>query len=406
MFPKNFLWGTSTSAYQVEGQNQNNDWWYWERKRSKKECGKACNHYELFEKDFDLAAQLGHNAHRFSIEWSRIEPKENQFDQNEIKHYHRVLNALLERKIEPIVTLHHFTNPKWIFDKGGWLNKDTVNYFLRYAEKVVSLLGEKVKYWITINEPMVLVHSSYIIGIWPAEQKSLIKAWKVTSNLISAHKKTYQKIHEIYRDKNYTHPLVSIAKHFHLFLPCNYGIRPLNNLAIFLRNRSFNFYILEQIRNFMDFIGLNYYTRDYAEFNFLNIKELFGKDCTHLHHHTKKMNSIGWNIDPKGILEVLKILKKFNLPILITENGICTEDDNQRWSFIYEHIEQIKKALDLNIPVIGYLYWSLIDNFEWEKGFSPRFGLIEVDYSNFNRKIRKSAKKFAEFIKSQNRSYI
>ncbi|MFH1656005.1 MAG: glycoside hydrolase family 1 protein [Candidatus Omnitrophota bacterium] len=399
MFPKKFFWGSATSAHQVEGENINNDWWQWEQgKKSIEPSGKACNHYELFREDFDLASNLNHNAHRFSIEWSRIEPAEGRFNQAEIEHYRSVINALLERKIEPIVTLHHFTIPSWLFNKGGWLNKDIVKYFERYIEKVVESFSQKVKYWITINEPMVLVHASYLTGVWPAGEKSLIKSSKVTKNLISAHKKAYEKIHEIYKNKNLGQPMISITKHFHLFHPCPYGIKLLNKFSTFLRNRFFNLYFLDKIKSHMDFIGLNYYTRDLVSFTVLNINELFGRDCTHIHNHLGMRNSLKWEIYPEGLFEVLTILKKFNIPIMITENGICTHDDNQRWNFIKEHIQQIKKALNKGIPIIGYLYWSLLDNFEWREGFAPRFGLINVDYSNFKRTVRESAREFGKFI--------
>jgi len=402
MFPKDFLWGAATSAHQVEGQNKNNDWWQWEQKnKSVGASGKACNHYELFNQDFDLIPQLNHNAHRFSIEWSRIEPEEGRFNEAELEHYRNVIDALLKRKIEPIVTLHHFTIPIWLSNKGGWLNKNIVKYFERYVEKIVNSFSGKVRYWITINEPMVLVHASYLTGIWPAGQKSLIKSCKVTKNLVLTHKKAYEKIHEIYKNKSLGRPMVSIAKHFHLFHPCFYGVKFLNNFSTFLRNKSFNIHFLEKIKQHMDFIGLNYYTRDLVSFTILNFRELFSRDCTHIHGHPGRRNSLKWEIYPEGLFEISIILKKFNLPILITENGICTHDDNQRWNFIKEHIQQMEKAMNTGIPIIGYLYWSLLDNFEWREGFAPRFGLVSVDYSNFKRTVRQSAKEFGKFINSQ-----
>jgi len=402
MFPKEFLWGAATSSHQVEGANTNNDWWYCEQQGKFIEpSGKACNHYELFEDDFNLASELSHNAHRFSIEWSRVEPEENKFSEKEIAHYKKVIDALLKRNIEPIVTLHHFTNPLWLFKKGGWLNKYIATYFEKYTEKIVSSLGGSVKYWITINEPMVYVHASYITGAWPAGEKSLLKANRVKDNLIIAHKKAYDKIHQIYKNMNYDKPMVSIAKQFQLFQACPNNFSLLNKTAALLRNKFFNFDFMDQIKNHLDFIGLNYYTRNFVKFSLPNIKECFGTHCNTMHNHAANKNSLGWEIYPEGIIESLRALKKFNLPILITENGICTQDDNQRWDFIFQHLKQIEKALNLDIPVIGYLYWSLIDNFEWDKGFSPRFGLAEIDYSSLKRTARESTRKYANFIKSQ-----
>ncbi|MBU1871859.1 MAG: family 1 glycosylhydrolase, partial [Candidatus Omnitrophica bacterium] len=173
LFPKNFLWGAATSAYQVEGGNINNDWYFWgNEKKTPARCAKAVDSYNRFEEDFDLAGQLGHNAQRISLEWSRIEPQENQFNQEEIEHYRKVLLSLKARGIKAVLTLHHFTNPLWFAKKGGWQNKKACDYFLRYVEKIVGALCENVKFWVTINEPMVYIHLSYIKGIWPPQEKS------------------------------------------------------------------------------------------------------------------------------------------------------------------------------------------------------------------------------------------
>ncbi|MBN1913747.1 MAG: glycoside hydrolase family 1 protein, partial [Candidatus Omnitrophica bacterium] len=158
-FPDGFFFGAATSAYQVEGNNLNSDWWQWERASGLKEtCGDACRHYELYREDFALARSLNHNAHRFSVEWSRIEPREGEFNEEEIGHYRRVIASLKENSLEPIVTLHHFTNPLWFARMGGWKKKGNVRFFLRYVEKIASALGASVRYWVTINEPMVYVY--------------------------------------------------------------------------------------------------------------------------------------------------------------------------------------------------------------------------------------------------------
>jgi len=162
-FPKNFLWGAATAAYQVEGNNLNCDWWEWEKRVGLKELsGEACRHYELYRRDFDLARSLNHNAHRLSVEWSRIEPAEGEFDERQIAHYRDVILALRERNIVPLVTLHHFTNPLWFSRLGGWENKKCVFYFSRYLEKLVDALADKVDFWITVNEPLVYAYHSYL----------------------------------------------------------------------------------------------------------------------------------------------------------------------------------------------------------------------------------------------------
>jgi len=179
-FPKDFLWGAATSAYQVEGENSNSDWWEWEKRgRGKEPSGQACRHYELYKEDFDLAKSLNHNTHRLSVEWSRIEPQEGVFSDKELAHYQQVLTALRERNLKPLVTLHHFTNPVWFSRIGGWENKRSIDYFLRYTKRVVEALGNQVEYWMTINEPLVYAYHAYILGVWPPEKKSVFAARRV-----------------------------------------------------------------------------------------------------------------------------------------------------------------------------------------------------------------------------------
>ncbi|MDD2752204.1 MAG: family 1 glycosylhydrolase, partial [Candidatus Omnitrophica bacterium] len=197
-FPKDFLWGAATSAYQVEGQNPHCDWWEWEKRIGLKDLsGLSCRHYELFKEDFALASQLKHNAHRLSIEWSRIEPEEGKFDANEVNHYSRVLSCLKELHLEPIVTLHHFTNPIWFSRKGGWLSPSAVEDFLRYVRFITQALGPQVNFWMTINEPQVYLYHGFVSGAWPPQEKSLFKANQAQENLINAHIKAYRAINEI-----------------------------------------------------------------------------------------------------------------------------------------------------------------------------------------------------------------
>jgi len=398
-FPKDFLWGAATSSHQVEGSNTNNDWCFWEEEGNVRErSGKACNHYALFEQDFDLAQELGHNAHRFSIEWSRIEPEENSWDEKELDHYKKVITALKSRNIEPIITLHHFTNPLWFFQKGGWLNKEAAFYFNRYVEKVVSYLGAEVKYWITINEPVVFAYHSYLIEKWPPGGKSLKSTFACINNFVAAHKLAYKRIHEIYNYNSWPFPMVSFSKNFEVFSPCDNFPSFLNRIPSFLRSKLYNDYFLNRVNGFLDFIGLNYYTREVVKCSFEKDKFIFGENCNSVHQHFKKTNFMGWIVSAEGLLQALLKLNKFRLPILITENGTCNDSDDNRWVYIKEHLAKIKEAVDENVPVFGYLYWSLLDNFEWGSGYSPRFGLIDVDYNTFERRIRGSALKLKDFI--------
>ena len=399
-FPKDFFWGAATAAHQVEGNNVNNDWWEWEKRVGLKETsGLACRHYELYQQDFDLARDLGHNSHRLSIEWSRIEPEEGKFSKKELEHYREVILSLKERDIEPIVTLHHFTNPLWFANLGGWQNNLAHKYFLRYVERIVEALADQVCFWVTINEPMVYVYHSYVLGVWPPQEKSFLKAKRVTDNLASAHIKAYRLIHRIYKERNLSSPLVSIAKNLQAFEPSDNTLK--NKFATYLRARSFNFAFLNKLVRYktLDFIGINYYTRSLVAVQVWHLKNLL-LDIGKSNQPPLKKNSLGWDIYPQGLYNLLLRLRWYNLPVFILENGICTDDDNLRWEFIREHLENLYLAVREGVKVLGYIYWSLIDNFEWDKGFGPRFGLIEVDYNTYKRTVRESARKFAEVCKT------
>ena len=397
-FPNGFLWGASTSAHQVEGGNFNS-WSEWEKKNAQKLAKKAktyyqkwqvekfpemlnkenyisgiaCDHYKRFKEDFYLAKSLNHNAHRFSIEWSRIEPEEGKINQGEIEHYRRVLIALKERGLEPFVTLYHWPLPVWLAQKGGWLNPKAPYYFDRYVKIISENLFNYVNFWITINEPNQFILNSCLRGIWPPQRKNIFKYFKVLNNLAKAHKLAYKALHLIDLDCQ-----VGIAKN-QTFFEGNF----LKYLIGYIHNKCF----LNKIKNQQDFIGLNYY--------FHNRIKRFKFN----HNDNENCSDLGWEIYPKGIYYVLKNLKKYNKPIYITENGLADAEDKKREKFIKDHLFWIHKAIQQKIDVKGYLYWSLLDNFEWDKGFWPRFGLIKVDYKTMERKIRPSAYEYAKICK-------
>jgi beta-glucosidase len=399
-FPQRFFWGAATSAHQVEGANIHNDWWLAEEQHLLKEASlSACNHYELYPEDFAIAKQLSHNCHRFSIEWSRIEPREGDFQPQAIQHYRQVITDLKDKGMEPMVTLHHFTNPVWFSQQGGWANFKLQKYFLRFVEKIVGELAGEVKFWVTINEPLVYSSHSYLLGAWPPKECSLFKTAKVTLNLAQAHIQAYRAIHEIYRQKGLGRPMVSIAANLQAFEICQPTLK--NKLARYLRDRLYNFYFIERLlrKKTLDYIGINYYGRNLADVRRWGIRQLLLETCQENHHPLRK-NSLGWDIYPHGLYKLLISLKKYGLPVLITENGICTGDDNLRWDYIREHLEESLRAMEEGVNLIGYIYWSLLDNFEWDKGFGPRFGLVDIDYQSQKRTVRDSARKLAAVIQS------
>ncbi|MCX6702636.1 MAG: family 1 glycosylhydrolase [Candidatus Wolfebacteria bacterium] len=389
-FPKGFFWGSATSAHQVEGGNIN-DWSAWEKAnagrlalQSEKKSGrlpvwpeikdraqnsqnyisgKTCDHYNRFREDFDIAKSLNQNAHRFSIEWSRIEPEEGKFSEKEISHYREVVKALRERGIEPFITLWHWTIPLWFRDKGGWFNKNAPDYFARYVRIVASVFPE-VKFWITLNETNVYAGKGYWEGIRPPQSKSLFRYLVVNRHLSRAHIAAYK----IIKTAN---PEACVGITHHII----YFTRFMNKL----KNYFWNHLFFSSIRDCQDFIGLNYYhsDRDTAE-------------------HVKFKN---WPFDPEGFYFILKdFAGRYEKPIYVIENGVWDEDE-RRSHFIAEHIGAMAKAMGEGADVRGYFYWSLLDNFEWDNGFCPRFGLVEMDYKTMERKIRTSARDYAKICR-------
>ncbi len=415
-FPSGFLWGSATSAHQVEGNNSNNDWWAWEQAgRVKEPSGRACEQYQRFEGDFDLAKELHHNAHRFSIEWSRIEPRFGERDEAAIAHYRQLVAALRARGLEPIVTLHHFTNPQWLLAKGGWASPKVVDLFARYTRWMVEALGE-VRYWLTINEPLVYANMHYLDGTGPPGARNVGQGFLVIEHLARAHAAAYRVIHDHARASG-REVMVSFAHHTQPFLPCKpwwigdrliaeetqrvYNHRMLETLTDgSLRLPGRPIARIQEAANTLDFLGFNYYGRIFLHLGFSGFSQWLGARCSTRHHREViERNALDWDVYPPGIYDVLHWAKPYRRPVLITENGICTHDDTQRERFITRHVQWVARAVQEGLHVIGYLYWSLLDNFEWAEGYGPRFGLIEMDYKTQQRTIRPSARRFAEICR-------
>lgn len=389
-FPKNFLWGAATSAHQVEGNNHN-DWTEWEklgRVAHGEQSGRATGHYERFREDFALAAELKHNAHRLSIEWSRVEPKPGVFDADAIAHYRAVLEELHRLHIEPVVTLWHFTNPTWIAAKGGWRNPGTVDRYGQYVMTVVRELGSLVSHWITINEPTVYSSAAHLFGYWPPEQKNVAASWMVIRNFVKAHQLAYQIIH-----RHNPSAKVGAANNLNHFVPArenNLVDRALVQFASYWHNQWW----LDQTYLTQDFIGLNYYFHHPLRFKVSNLQNLLRPEPT----SGLLVSDLGWEIHPGGLGRLLDFLRAYQRPIIITENGLADSDDHLRARFITAHVQEISDAILRGIDVRGYLHWSLLDNFEWREGFTPRFGLIDVDYQTLKRTVRPSAYTYRQII--------
>ncbi len=408
-FPEGFLWGTSTSAYQIEGGIVN-DWSEWEKKNAErlakkakhywqdwqKEkflemldkknyiCGKACDSYNRYEEDFDLAKSLNNNAIRFGIEWARIEPEKGKFNMKEIEHYRKVLQSAKQRNLKTVLTLWHWTNPIWLAEAGGWSNKKVVDYFARYTELIVKELGDLVDYWVTLNEPLMHIGHGYLDGKFPPNKKANIMGTiKVFYNLVNSHKESYKIIHNTYPEAK-----VSIAMTTGYFEPAHKW-NLIEVLIAKLGHYFRNDWYLNKIKNYFDYIGVNYYHHDrmvwYPPFK-KNLNE--------------KINDRGWEIYSEGIYHVLKNYIKYNKPMIILENGTADAEDNHRAKFISDHLKYVHQAIQEGADVQGYFYWSLLDNFEWAEGFWPKFGLYAVDRKTFKRTARPSARVYAEICKN------
>ena len=398
-FPKGFLWGAASSAYQTEGGNSNSDWWVWEHSgkrsdalaRSGKKAedyfsGAACDFYNRYEEDFSLAQHLNQNTVRIGIEWSRIEPREGEFSAEALDHYEKILQSAKFHGLTVFLTLHHYTNPIWFAKKGAFTKKENIFYFTRFAENAVKRFSEYVDFWVTINEPELYASQSYGIGTFPPQLKRPYTVFKVVNNLISAHNQISDFIKQ-----NFPKP-VSMAYNLADLQSTGFFGNLTTNILRYFGNQ----YILIRTLSHIDYIGVNYYFHHHVGF------WGFRKHSHSQHDKTDR----GWGIHPEGIERVLLGLKIYNKPLYVLENGLADAKDTRREKFIKDHLYHVYLAIQQGADVRGYLYWSLTDNFEWEEGFGPRFGLIEINREGLlERKVRYSALKYAEICRDNSMEY-
>jgi beta-glucosidase len=412
-FPKAFLWGTSTSAHQVEGGNTMNDWWEWEQQPGTIVKGHtsatACDWWGgRWKEDLDRAADSGQNAHRLSVEWSRIAPEAERWDDDALDYYRELTQGVLERDMKPLITLHHFTNPLWIAGIGGWENPETVTHFESFVRRVVSALKDDVRLWITINEPNVYVYSAYLAGVFPPGKKDLGKALLVSQHLIEAHAAAYHAIHEIQSNS-----LVGMAHYYRGMRPSN-PRNPLDRLVTRIRSSTFNENFpraaqdgllrmfgrrirIPQAARTQDFFGLDYYTSEQVRFDLTNPRELFGQG---FFPEDADLSGTGFIAnDPEGMWGALKFAHSFGLPIIVAENGVEDGSDRMRPRYLAQHLRKVWSAVNFNWPVLGYFHWTLVDNFEWERGWTQRFGLWGLDEGTQERHKRASAEFYSEICK-------
>lgn len=382
-FPEGFLWGSAASAHQVEGNNVYSDWWEWEQKNQPPHLrsGDACDQYNRYEPDFELAKNLCQNAQRVSIEWARVEPRPGEFDHHEIEHYQKVLKSLKDKGFVVMLTLWHFTLPKWVAEAGGWENDRTVSYFDRFVQRVVPEIRGLVDFWVTVNEPTIYVFMSYLSGDWPPQKKSRWAGLKASWNLVQAHKKAYRTLHRLdSKPVGMAQNIQSFTCHHQHSLPEHFMVI----LSDFLTNHLF--YTLS--RGTHDFLGINYYFHHRFQ---SGGRGLFPRNSQVTSDTIHDVSDLGWEVFPEGIFDALTDLGDGKLPIYITECGIASTNDDRRTRFLMHYLQEVYRAIQSGANVKGFFYWSLIDNFEWHRGFDPRFGLIEIDYHNQRRIVRPSA---------------
>lgn len=413
-FPKDFLWGASISSHQVEGFNFN-DWSEWEHQNASRLSaeaeakfadkvpdweairtmatspanyisGLASDHYARYKEDIALAKELGLTSFRFSVEWSRVEPKEGEYNQEAIDHYVDFVSRLKQAGIEPMVTLHHRTNPLWVRDQNDWQNKKTVDDYARYVSKMVDAFKGEAKLWNPINEPMMSLVGGYLGGVYPPGKKNLFAALRVFRNMITAQKRAYQIIHS-------SIPGASVGLSHAAMVAQPYKNKILNRPLAKLLNYLTNDLLLKRMT--YDFVGVQYYARAVIDFKIgwpPKVEEVPQPGPT---------SDMGWAFYPEGLYQFCKhVFARYKKPIYVTENGVTDADDDLREKYIKQHLFWLKKAMEEGVEIKGYFYWAFLDNLEWDKGFWPRFGLLEVNYQTYERKVRSSARAYSEIIKN------
>lgn len=421
-FPQGFMVGASTAAHQVEGNNVHSDYWLQENVEHSQfvePSGEAVDHYHRYEEDIRLMAEAGLNAYRFSIEWARIEPKQGEFDENEIAHYRKVIACCKENGVEPVVTLHHFTSPAWVISRGGWENEEVVDWFASYVQYVVKHLGSELRYICTINEANMRLQLAAIMKKYMGkmaggsqEAKSAPKEGDVQVGLnldqgmntmmlgmmecakafglqdprgihtfvsmctpegdilvMKAHQAAKKVIKELYPDIK-----VGLTLSLHDMQPAAGG----EDAAHKEWEEEFSHYLPYIAED--DFLGVQSYTR-----------QCFDEKGNKYTPEGVELTQMGYEFYPQAIANVVRaVAKEFKGNLIVTENGVATADDSRRQEYIKEATAGLQACIADGIPLKGYLHWSLMDNFEWQKGFSMQFGLIAVDRSNMKRTPKES----------------
>ncbi|MBZ0121693.1 MAG: family 1 glycosylhydrolase [Sandaracinaceae bacterium] len=418
-FPETFLFGAATSSHQVEGDNTNNDWWAWEARPGTivdgGRSGRAAEWWDgRAEDDLARAASLGHNAHRMSLEWSRLEPEPGRFDPAAFDRYRAILDAARRHGLRVSLTLYHFTLPRWAAQSGGWLDPALVHRFETFAGRAASELGDRVAQWATINEPMILAYQSYGGTTWPPGRGDLRECYQVLARLLDAHARAYRAIHRASRSPAKAD--VGLVLNLPAFFPSRES-HPLDRAVTAAQDWAFNGVVLHALARdrlvpplayvprampglsrTYDWLGLNFYGAYEVRFDPRSPATLMGR---HVQEPTIAFGHVDWGKpSPEGMCRQLERLAQLGVPLYVTENGIHDPKDELRADYLISHLRALAGALRGGLDVRGYFVWSLIDNFEWAEGWGPRFGLLALDRDTQARTPRASAQIFAEVCRS------
>jgi beta-glucosidase len=435
-FPASFKWGTATAAYQIEGAwNQEgrgpsiwDDFSHTPGKISDSSNGDtACDHYRLWKEDVGLMKKMNLDAYRFSLSWSRMMPEgRGRLNEKGISFYDRLIDELLAKKIDPFVTLYHWDLPSALQKGGGWENREIASWFADYTELAVKRFGDRVKNWITLNEPFIVYAAGYFAGEHAPGEKSFLKAVKVIHNLMLAHGASLERIRSIdsklkagiahaiapvYPASPKDKRAVKKAEGFtvRIFLdPVFRGCYPESVAGLIgLANRSIKSSDFDLISKPVDFIGVNNYTRNIVKNSLLPVP---GFKTVPADYEGAQFTEMGWEVFPQGMYDTLMMLKNDygNPPVYITENGAAFRDevvkgrvhDTQRVEFLKNYMSMTAEAMKDGADVRGYFVWSLLDNFEWAHGYTKRFGLAYVDYKTQKRILKDSGLWYAALCKA------
>jgi len=376
-FPDGFVWGTATAAHQVEGGNWNNDWWAWEHAPGSlcaEPSGDACDHYHRYPDDLALLAELGFRSYRFSVEWSRIEPEDGEFSAAALGHYDRMTDTCLGLGLDPVVTLHHFTNPRWVAAAGGWIEPATAERFGRFAGKVAARLGDRVSRFCTINEPNIVATIGYLLGVFPPGEHDPGLRAGAGEVLAAGHRRAVEAVRAVSPAR------VGLT----MALPDWVAVDGGDQMMETLRGPDEDVFF--EATSGDDFIGVQTYTR-----NRVSPAGLLGPE------DGVETTLMGYEFWPEALEGTIRRAYEITgLPVLVTENGVATSDDTRRIEYVRRALEGVLRCLADGIPVEGYTYWSALDNFEWALGYGPSFGLIAVDRSTQERTVKPSARWLGE----------